>query len=86
VLNVAPIKDKGRPTFRAIPRDSETQVLIGITLRFLNFTQELLGTLDLLEPPFPRRVPRLLIFQLLYGGMAIRLAHPKSSPKHRLVC
>jgi hypothetical protein len=24
MLNIAPIKHKGRPTFRAIPRDSET--------------------------------------------------------------
>jgi hypothetical protein len=34
----------------------------------------------LLEPPFPRGVPRLLIFQLFHCGMAVHLAHPGSSP------
>ena len=80
MLNIPPIKHQGWPTLGPIPRDPVTQIFIGVTLRPLDLAQELLGPLDLLEPPFPRRVPRLLIFQLLHRGMAVRLAHPGSPP------
>ena len=48
---------------------------------------ELLGPVDLFQPPLARRVPRLLVLQLFHRGMAIHLAahpgFPPSSPASR---
>ena len=80
MLNIPAFKHQGRPTVGPKPRDPVAQIFVGIALRPLDLAQKLLGPLDLLKPPFPRRVPRLLVFQLLHRGMAVRLAHPRISP------
>src|SRR5271154_5681437 len=77
MLNIPPLQPQCRPTIGAKTRDPEAQILVRITLRILNLTQELLSPIDLLQPALPRRVSRLLVFQLFHRGMAIHLAHPR---------
>src|SRR5438093_326556 len=84
MLNVPSFQNQGRPAVGPVPRDPKTQVFVRIALRALDLSQKLLGSLDLFEPPFPRRIPSLLLFQLLHRGMAVRFPYDPSEA-HRAI-
>ena len=80
-----PLDHQGRPVVRPEPGDPEAEVFVGVSLGPVDLAEELLGPLQLLQPPFARGVTGLLILELLHRRVTIRLAHPTlpATPPHR---
>jgi len=83
-LDLGALEHQGRPRVRPEARDPEADVIVRVALRLVDLAEQLLGPLQLLDPPLLGGEPSLLVLELLHRGVAVRLTHAPPPCRERL--